>query len=188
MTHETVHRILTALVVREVAGVAEHILEAIPLDIGADRLEIEAGDPHVAPDVVRGLQFQLGMGLGRRKGCASVEAVHVLRQRPDPVTGEFRGAEHQLRMAIEHTAQNHRHQVVLHLQMDVGQGPGIEREFRAQHPTLECRRAAPFESREQLLADRDVTQGGTVRCRENRPDRIHPRVRRGNSAGRLVSS
>src|SRR5882724_993008 len=48
MTHETVHRILTALMVREVAGVAEHILEAIPLDIGADRLEIEAGDPHVA--------------------------------------------------------------------------------------------------------------------------------------------
>src|SRR3984893_10233737 len=38
MTHETVHRILTALMVREVAGVAENILETRPLVIRGDRL------------------------------------------------------------------------------------------------------------------------------------------------------
>src|SRR5260370_40734140 len=64
MTHETVHRVLAALVVREVAGVAEHILEAVAVDIRADPLEVEAGDPHGASNVVRGLQFQLGMCLG----------------------------------------------------------------------------------------------------------------------------
>src|SRR5580658_6919542 len=142
MADKTVHRILPSLMMREVARVTEHVIEAVSVDIGADRLEVETSDAYVSSNIVRGLQLELGVCLGRRKRRASVETIHVLGERAHPVTGEFGGTEDEVRVPIEHTAEHHRHQIVLHLQMNVREGPWIEREFGTQHPPLEGRRIA----------------------------------------------
>src|SRR5579864_9429383 len=186
IAHEAAHRVLATFMMWKVAGIAVHILESVALDIGADRLEVEACNTQIAADIFRWLELEPGVGLRRWKRRGTIEAVHVLCERAYPVTSKFRTPKHKIGMSVEHATQHHRHQIVLDLQVNVGQRPWVEGKLRPKHPPLERGGIAPLRRGKQFLTDRNMTHHRALRRCQQSPERIHPRTGRGYAARGFV--